>query len=74
MSVLLDRPTRHDKGFAAAIARRTRAHSKVNGPVSDEKAQQMLHDGPPSDDAGEADSEYSEADRATNEQDLTLEQ
>jgi hypothetical protein len=48
--------------------------SKVNGPVSDEKAQQMLHDGPPSGDAGQADSEYSEADRATNEQDLTLEQ
>ena len=48
--------------------------SKVNRPVSDEKAQQMLHDGPPSDDADEADSEYSETDRATNEQDLTLEQ
>ena len=48
--------------------------SKVSGPVSDEKAQQMLHDGPPSDDAGQADGEYSEADLATNEQDLTLEQ
>ena len=48
--------------------------SKVSGPVSDEKAQQMLHDGPPEGDSGEADSDYPETDRATNEQDLTQEQ
>lgn len=48
--------------------------SKVSGPVSDEKAEKMLHadnDGPPADGSrdGDAEGTYSESDVATTEQD-----
>ena len=47
--------------------------SEVNGPVSDEKAEQMLHgDRENSDsDGGAAKDDYAEQDVANNEQDLT---
>lgn len=50
--------------------------SEVKGPVSDEKAEQMLHGGPPSDDDSQTsgDDDYTETDRATNEQDLSQDQ
>lgn len=44
--------------------------STVSGPVSDEKAEQMLHGGPPDSDAGNVEGDYSEQDIANNEQDL----
>ena len=45
--------------------------SEVSGPVSDEKAEQMLHGGPPASEAGSAQGDYSEQDIANNEQDLS---
>ncbi len=52
--------------------------SEVKGPVSDEKAEQMLHSGPPSEGgeqaSGQGAGDYSESDQATNEQDLTQDQ
>ena len=49
--------------------------SEVKGPVSDEKAEQMLHGGSPSDDDSQATGDdYTETDRATNEQDLSQDQ
>lgn len=45
--------------------------STVTGPVSDEKAEQMLHGGPPASDDGDAEGDYAEQDVANNEQDLS---
>ena len=45
--------------------------STVSGPVSDEKAEQMLHGGQPDSNAGDAQGDYSEQDIANNEQDLS---
>lgn len=48
--------------------------SEVKGPVSDEKAEQMLHgghEGAPDSDGGAAQGDFSEQEVANNEQDLT---
>ncbi len=45
--------------------------SKVTGPVSDEKAEQMLHGGPPASDSegGDTEGDNAEQDAANDEQD-----